>query len=147
MAKEIDISEPVAANPDQVEQYAFRLFAERSARLGKINGETLAVSCLRDATAFLDVARKWRDGEISVAQPRGPVLADACAPNLRDDHPINMISQQKGSIPRVRQILAHLKANPALETLDALGVSWGKPEVNAARAIFPAYAETAAGSN
>lgn len=127
-------------DPAQLEQLAFRLFADRSGRIVNRSAEVLAVQCFADAEKFLGIAAKIRAGEPLTKKPTGPQLSDCSAPNLKPTHPLNMVSQRFGdpSLMQVRKLHARIEKDPTLEAIPEL--DWGKAEVNTARAIFPAYA-------
>jgi hypothetical protein len=136
------MAEPKKAehNPEELQAYAFELFAERSSRgVAQVQAEQLAVQCFQSARTFMDVAARVKSqGGVMLAAPEGKQLADACAPNLKQTHPLNLVSQRFGNLEKVRQINAKLEADPKIEELPDL--DWGKSEVNTARTLFPAYA-------
>lgn len=131
-------NEKQAAQDSQIERRAFDLFTARRAAFGvQQNAADVAKQCFRDARAFIDVSQKIADGEMSIELPKGPQLADCCAPNLKPTHPVNMVSQRFGNLQRVKEINARLEANEKLETLEEY--DWGIPEVNSARNLFPKF--------
>lgn len=135
MAKETDTAAPAAST---VEQLAFRLFADRTARSAARNPETVAVAAYRDAEAFLETMRKIKAGDLSPATPAGPQLADASCPNLKPTHPLNMVSSRYGNLKKVQELHAKLTADPKIEELSEL--DWDKNAVQTAREVFPAFA-------
>ena len=68
-------------------------------------------------------------------------LDPAFAANLKKTHPINLMSKEWGDLRKVREALKFLEENPSLEAYEEL--SWGKPEVNQARALFPTVVQRA----
>ena len=119
---------------------ALELFKERSSQ-GGFNPKQLAIDCFRDATVFTDVAEEVMTSGIDlVAEDTNP-LDEAFAPNLKRTHPINLMSQAWGDLSKVQIVLTDLEANPAAELYEPY--SWGKPEVNQARALFPAVVNRA----
>ena len=120
---------------------ALELFKERSSQIG-ISPKQLAIECFRDATTFTNIAEDVMSGEIDlIAEDTNP-LDVAFAPNLKKTHPVNLMSRAWGDLNQVRTVLAELDANPAAEQYAPYG--WGKPEVNQARALFPAVVNRAA---
>jgi len=124
---------------DTLSEMAFQLFSDRSSRGVRVATEALAITCFRDAAAFMDVAKRVRSGEPLTAEPEGPQLSDASAPNLKPKHPLNMVSKRFGDpkLTEVRAIHNRLLKDPTLETLSEY--DWGKAEVSTAREVFPAY--------
>jgi hypothetical protein len=134
----------------QIETFAFRLFIERTARNPGRDVGHIAIGCYRDAEAFMSISDKIRSGEVEVAAPVGPQLADACAPNLDETHPLNIVSKRFGSLDLAKQIHKELLAKPGIEELPKVAgaggmsivLNWGKPEVNLARTILPTYVQS-----
>jgi hypothetical protein len=114
---------------------ALELFKERSSQSG-ISPKQLAIDCFRDAAAFTQVAEDVLTGDIDLLDVNADPLDEAFAPNLKRTHPINLMSRAWGDLNKVQAVLAELDANPALEVYEPY--EWGKPEVNQARALFPA---------
>jgi hypothetical protein len=119
---------------------ALELFKERSSQ-GGISPRQLAIECFRDATIFTDVAEDVATSGIDLITEDSNPLDVAFAPNLKKTHPINLMSRTWGDVNRVEQALADLDANPGAEQYEPYG--WGKPEVNQARALFPAVVDRA----
>lgn len=114
---------------------ALELFKGRSLQHG-VTPKQLAIGCFRDAAAFLAAAEEALSGKIDwFAEDTNP-LDSAFAPNLKRTHPINLMSRAWSDLKKVQAALGELDANPAAESYDLYG--WGKPEVNQARALFPA---------
>lgn len=119
---------------------ALELFKGRSSHQG-IAPRQLAIGCFRDAAAFLAAAEDVQAGNVDwFAEDTNP-LDSAFAPNLKRTHPINLMSRAWGDLKKVQSVLADLEANPAAEFYELY--SWGKPEVNQARALFPAIVNRA----
>ena len=114
---------------------ALELFKERSSQMG-VSPQQLAITCFRDAQVFLDTAQQVLDAKLDPNEDDKNPLDIAFAPNLKRTHPINLMSRTWGNLKLVREALAALDANPKLEFYEPH--SWGKPEVNQARALFPA---------
>lgn len=151
----------IERDAEQLEQYAFQLFSDRSSRgVMKRGAGTLAKACFRDAKEFMDAAKLLRDGDPKQLAPSAfDALSDASAPNLKPTHPLNLVSKRfaekntkktgeaaaNAAINRVSEIYAKLQAHPTAETtseIDGLdGLEWDKATVNTARAIFPAFAK------
>ncbi len=138
-----------ARPPEEVDELAFQIFAQRMASLpGKRGGEPEALDAFRQAEAFLAVRGRVRSGEAKKAAEE-PVLADCCAPNLRRTHPHNLVSQRLGDLAKVNRVKQWLDRNPTPERdADELAhrlnrefpdLNWDLPTINVARAIFPAY--------
>lgn len=119
---------------------ALELFKGRSLHHG-VTPRQLAIGCFRDAAAFLAAADEALAGKIDWSAEDTNPLDSAFAPNLKKTHPINLMSRAWGDLKKVRATLAELDANPAAESYDPF--SWGKPEVNQARALFPAVVNRA----
>jgi hypothetical protein len=119
---------------------ALDIFKGRSSQ-PRVSPRQLAIECFRDATAFNEVAEEVQTGGIgTVAEDTNP-LDMAFAPNLKRTHPINLMSRAWGDLNKVQAVMAELDANPAAEFYEPFG--WGKPEVNQARALFPAVVSRA----
>lgn len=114
---------------------ALELFKVRSMQHG-VGPKQLAIDCFRDAKAFLDVCFEVEMEAINLASADANPLDAACAPNLKNTHPINLMSRQMGDIASVQKAFADLEANPAADSYKAY--DWGRAEVNQARALFPA---------
>jgi hypothetical protein len=114
---------------------ALELFKGRSLHHG-VTPRQLAIDCFRDAAEFLAAAEDALAGKIDWFADDTNPLDSAFAPNLKRTHPINLMSRAWGDLKKVQATLAELDANPAAESYDSYG--WGKPEVNQARALFPA---------
>lgn len=153
--------QPVQAKPNQAanvsltneDELAFRLFSQRAA-MGPLrrNGEGEAMNSYRQARAFLDAQKRVQAGELDVAEPKGPQLANCCAPNLPETHPHNLISQRFGDLLRVATIKKWLDVNPtpASDPNELVtrfnkqfrGMDWDLPTINTARTVFPHYVES-----
>ncbi len=130
----------VAATNPKLESVALELFKARSAaQVG--NPRQLAIGCFRDAKAFLATTERVLAGELDVSNDETNPLDIAFAPNLKRTHPINLMSREWGDFRKVQAALAELESDPAAEFYEPY--SWGKPEVNQARALFPAVADRA----
>ena len=130
------------ANADQVQSVALELFKSRSMLVAQRGTEMVAARCFSDAAAFLEVAAKFRSGEI-VATASDPWGAEAFAPKLPKNHPINLVSREWGDRSRVNRLAKMLEANKAnldYELQDG-DLSWSRATTNTARNLFPAYAD------
>lgn len=125
---------------NKLQALAFELFTQRSAMLGGRSAEPVASQCFRDAESFLKVAERVEKSGLASIADSSP-LDPAFAANLKKTHPINLMSREWGNLAKVREALKFLDENPSLESYEEL--SWGKPEVNAARALFPAVVQRA----
>lgn len=133
----------------ELDELAFRIFAQRVAVSPRRGGEQDAIGAYRDAGVFLAVRGKIRDGSFDAKPATGPVLADCFAPNLKTTHPHNLVSADRGDLTTVNRIQKFLNANPTPErnplelverfNRDFRGFEWDLPTINVARAIFPAY--------
>jgi len=132
-------SEPIH-DPLNLTSVALELFKSRSIHQGA-SPRQLAIGCFRDATAFLAAADDVLSGEIDLSDEDTNPLDPAFAPNLKKTHPINLMSRVWGDLNKVRDVLDELEASPAADSYEPL--SWGKPEVNQARALFPAVVHRA----
>lgn len=119
---------------------ALELFKTRSMSPG-INPEQLAIDCFRSAKSFLAVSELVQSGEIAAIDNDTNPLDVACAPNLKKTHPVNLMSRAWGDVKKVESVLAELEADPSAESYEPFG--WGRPEVNQARALFPAVVNRA----
>lgn len=113
---------------------ALELFKVRSAQPGG-NPRQMAIACFRDAAIFLAAADEVQSGRADIFSDESP-LDVAFAPNLKRTHPINLMSRAWGDLRKVHDALADLEANPGADFYEPY--SWGKSEVNQARALFPA---------
>lgn len=132
-------SKAAPVSSDTLNKLAFSLFTQRSVQAGRAP-EATALQCFKDAAAFLAVSDKVVAGELTTAKPATSRLSDACAPNLKPTHPLNLISQRFGNektLAKAKEINEKLKADPAMETFSEF--DWDIPTVNTARAILPAY--------
>lgn len=127
-------------DPLNLTSVALELFKSRSIHQGS-SPQQLAIGCFRDAKAFLAAADNVLSGEIDLSDEDTNPLDPAFAPNLKKTHPINLMSRIWGDLNKVRNVLAELDANPATDTYEPY--SWGKPEVNQARALFPSVVQRA----
>ena len=125
---------------NKLQSLAFELFTQRSAMLNGRSAEPVASQCFRDAESFLKVAEKVEKSGLASIADSSP-LDPAFAANLKKTHPINLMSKEWGDLKRVREALKFLEENPSLESYEEL--SWGKPEVNQARALFPTVVQRA----
>ncbi len=125
-------------NAETIERLAFELFtARRASAFSRINAEQAVRESFRDAEAFAGLAKRIRGGESNKA-PTGVQLSDACAPNLKPTHPVNLISQRFGNLDRVRKINDRLKDEIGRNEV-AAELDWKESEINQAAALFPAY--------
>ena len=130
------------ANTDQIQAVALELFKSRSAMVAQRGTEMVAARCFADAAAFVEVAAKYRSGEI-VPQPQEAWGADAFAPRLPKNHPINLVSREWGDKSRVNRLAKLLEANAAnldYELQDG-DLSWSRATTNTARNLLPVYAD------
>ena len=125
-------------------------FAKSSAAVNpRIDANQRAIIAFREASAFLAVRDKLREGKLTSEKPVGPQLSDCRAPNLPKTHPHNMVSSVHGSLDRVQKIKKWLDAHPTPESEPEQLIpqlnrefpecNWDLPAINTARAIFPAY--------
>ena len=119
---------------------ALELFKGRSPQSG-VNPRQLAIDCFRDATVFISAAQELRSGKKDLFEEETNPLDLAYAPNLKRTHPINLMSRAWGNLQKVQAALADLDAHPSAEFYEPYG--WGKPEINQARALFPAVVSRA----
>ena len=119
---------------------ALELFKGRSPQSG-VNPRQLAIDCFRDATVFISTAKDLQSGKKDLFEEETNPLDLACAPNLKRTHPINLMSRAWGNLQKVQAALADLDAHPSAEFYEPYG--WGKPEINQARALFPAVVSRA----
>ena len=119
---------------------ALELFKGRTLQSG-VNPRQLAIDCFRDATLFVAVAQEVQSGTADLFIEETNPLDLACAPNLKRTHPINLMSRAWGNLQKVQAALADLDAHPSAEFYEPYG--WGKPEINQARALFPAVVNRA----
>ena len=119
---------------------ALELFKSRSVH-ASINPRQLAIACFRDADVFISATQEILDGGVDLYADETNPLDEAFAPNLKRTHPINLMSRAWGDLRKVQAALADLDANPVAESYEPY--SWGKPEVNQARALFPAVVNRA----
>ena len=119
---------------------ALELFKGRSLQPG-VNPRQLAIDCFRDATVFVAAAQEVQSGNADLFIEETNPLDLAYAPNLKRTHPINLMSRAWGNLQKVQAALADLDAHPSAEFYEPYG--WGKPEINQARALFPAVVSRA----
>ena len=119
---------------------ALELFKGRSLQPG-VNPHQLAINCFRDATVFLAATNEVQSGNADLFTEEANALDLAYAPNLKRTHPINLMSRAWGNLQKVQAALADLDAHPSAEFYEPYG--WGKPEINQARALFPAVVSRA----
>jgi hypothetical protein len=135
---------------DDLDSLAFEIYSARLAHPQQRGGEHVAIDSYRQAETFLSVRDRARGGKLKAKADDGSTLADCSAPNLRQTHPHNLVSQRFGDLVKVNRIKAWLDKNPTPESApeELVGrinrefpeLSWDLPTVNTARAIFPAYA-------
>lgn len=144
-------TEEFRETPDLLEQRAFELFSQRSARGAS---PSLVKQCFRDASMFLAEAAKIGDGSELKNEPES-VLADVSAPNLphakQNMHPLNLVSRRFGdptALLKAQQYLDKYPDNDETEPAYA-ELGWDRKTTNLARAILPPYAKALAtvGSN
>jgi hypothetical protein len=133
----------------ELDEIALQIYAQRQSA-PRISGESDALDCYRRADAFLAVRAKVRKGELKAAKPTGPQLSDCCAPNLRKNHPLNLVSQKYGDLGRVDRIAKWLDTHPTPErdpedlviafNREHGGLDWALHEIATARLVFPTYA-------
>ena len=123
-----------------IAELAKQIFVEQFGH-SQIGYKQLTINSFRAATEFLAGAQSVQNGEIDLFEEDRNPLDDAKAPNLKKTHPINLMSKAWGDVRLVQAALDDLDANPAAETYEPYG--WGKPEVNQARALFPAVVNRA----
>lgn len=123
-----------------IKDLAFSLFTQRSGFAHGQSAENVARRCFIDATAFLKVSDTIGSEGLQPIEDLNP-LDTAFARNLPKTHPINLMSREMGNVNRVKEVFEALEANPKAESYEPLG--WGMPEVNQARALFPAVLERA----
>lgn len=124
-----------------LERRAFDLFAARRSQFGsRGNAEQVALECYRDAEAFVGVMDKIKAGELTTVAPQGVQPDFCCAPNLKPTHPVNMVSAKFWNPQEINRIAKILKEDHAKEIKALPEYEWNEPEVNQARAIFPAFA-------
>ena len=126
-------------NP-KLSDVALDLFKVRSTQSG-VNTHQLAITCFRDAKIFLDAAQQVHSGHLEIEDDDANPLDIAFAPNLKRTHPINLMSRAWGDLQAVQKALVYLDANPKADFYEPH--NWGKPEVNQARALFPAVVDRA----
>ena len=119
---------------------ALELFKGRSLQSG-VNPRQLAIDCFRDATIFAAAAQEVQSGNADLFVEETNPLDLAYAPNLKRTHPINLMSRAWGNLQKVQAALADLDAHPSAAFYEPYG--WGKPEINQARALFPAVVNRA----
>ena len=128
------------AGTQALTEIALELFKVHSLQPG-VSSQQLAIECFRAAAVFKRVADDvQRNGIDQLAEDNDP-LDIAFAPNLKKTHPVYLMSRAWGDLKQVQATLAELDANPAAEFYEPFG--WGKPEVNQARALFPAVVNRA----
>lgn len=137
----------------ELDALAERIFCEAVVNSpSKRSGEDLATQAYARAAEFLKVQKKMQSGGLSHDKANGPRLSNCCAPNLHKRHPHNLVSQRFGDLNLVQKINAWLASNPTPETdpeeilprlrRDFPELGWGLPDINTARAIFPAYCKS-----
>lgn len=123
----------------RLQETAFELFKHRPANVG--SARQIAIQCYRSAEAFLQATDELIAGTLNITSIDQNPLDEAYAPNLKKTHPINLMSRHWGSVDKVRKTLAALKSEPEAKAYEPYG--WGLPEVNQARALFPALVKKA----
>ena len=146
----------------ELDDLAFAIFKDRVANpfLSRA-AEHEAVDSYRKAEAFLTVRAQVRSGELDHKEEESP-LSDACCPNLPATSPVNLVArlhtdrqgvETPGDVGKVTRIKQWLEKNPTPNEEDGAkrllhafnrefrGLSWELPDINTARAIFPAHAE------
>jgi hypothetical protein len=119
----------------EIKIIAIELFKVRSGLPGA-SAQQLATGCVRDAMIFVHTFNEAITGGDRLLAEDSDPLDTAFAPNLSKTHPINLMSRARGNLQKVQLALADLEANPAAEFYETY--NWGKPEINQARALFPA---------
>lgn len=142
----------------EVDSLAFQLYSDRIAKMpAQTNGDDVARWAYRKAEEFVGIRERVKSGDTAVLKQSR--LADAAAPNLKPNHPLNLVSQryceanggEAKVLATVAKILAWLASHPAsdenpiaLDQIDRFDPStrfdWDVPATNLARTILPAYA-------
>ena len=149
----------MATEITELERMAFELFKGR-ASITRRGSEMDARLAFKQAEAFLDVQERIRAGELTVAEPEGPQLANCCCPNLPRSHPHNLVArlhtdrqgvETPGDLAKVNRIKKWLDKNPTPEDEDEQraflnrfkrefsDLGWDVAQVGVARAVFPGY--------
>lgn len=130
-----------APSPEQVQNVALELFKSRTGVFRQFSPEAVAIQAFNDASVFLEVAAKIRSGEMDM-KPVEVWGADAFAPKLPRNHPLNMVSREWGDRSRVNRIAAALEKNTHPEYAYSEGdLSWDASTTNRARDLFPTFAD------
>ena len=114
---------------------ALELFKFRCLQPG-ISPQQIALECFRYAKAFIVAMEQVLSNGLPTTDEDSSPLNGAFAPNLKKTHPVNLMSRTWGDIKQVEAVMSHLDADPTTEFYEPYG--WGKPEINQARALFPA---------
>lgn len=97
------------SNTSEIQQTALNIFTHRPALMNQ-SPEQRAAKAFEDAQAFHAVAAKVATGELQPgAKSEEDVLSDASAPNLKRNHPINMVSKALGSVQGREELIGRLK--------------------------------------
>lgn len=134
-------------------KHAREMFTATVAHHGNaIQSRVLAKMCFANADAFAEIEAQYLAGELEEVEDFNP-LDDAFAPNLKKNHPCNMVSRRFGSMDLVKK---HLLGIRALDRTAAKEVAqgshaaivyedagWTFGEVNQAEALFPSLIEKA----
>lgn len=136
------------AETNELDELAFRLYAERIAKLpAQSSGEAAGAWAYRKAEDFIAIRERVKAGDTSAISESK--LCDACAPNLKPTHPHNLVSQRFAQrhggeakvLAMLREIHEWLKNHPrsdespvAYDRLD-----WDVPTTNLARVLIPHY--------
>lgn len=115
------------------EKLAFEIFKTTPHAAG--NAEKCAMQSFRAAKAFLEVQTQLSSGKLNIYAIDDNPLDDAFAPNLKRNHPINLMSKEWGSLEKVKKVMKDLDENPTASTYETYG--WGPAEVMQARTLFP----------
>ncbi len=136
------------ADTVEVDELAFRLYAERISKLpANASGEAASAWAFRKAEDFLAVREKVKAGDMSVIVVSN--LSDVRAPNLKKTHPHNLVSRfhadehggEAKVLAMIKEIhtwlLNHPRSDESPVAYDKL--DWDVPTTNTARVIFPNY--------
>ena len=135
----------------ELDDLAFEIFARRIATLPVHRAiERDILDSYRKAEAFLAVkAKVHAEGLKTMVAAIEPPGSDCRAPNLRRNHPLNLVSRVDGDLNKVKQVQKFLAVNPtpAIDPQELVtrlnrsfpDLGWDLPTINVAREIFPAY--------
>ncbi len=128
---------------NELKRVSIELFAASFAMAGgRINAEALSDASINAAQVFLARFGQFKAGKV-VFDRLEDALADCHAPNLRQSHPVNLVSRKYGKLDRLAEIWSQLEKLPESANEFSEFPEWKRGEITTARTLIPATLEKA----